>query len=532
MGKHAKKNTNNMQYSAGNQPAGFGQVNPSTAQYYGGQYPNAFQQGNASAYDASNYSAPKKKRNGGKIFAIVLLVLLLLLAGAYAGVAIYFSSHFMPDANIGEVDVSLKSTDEAAKAIENHISEYSLEISNDRGFAMTVSADVAGVSVDGKKVAENALAEVNPWEWPLEIPKEHDLSTAVSATFNEGGMEAAITEAVKEFNKSAEEPTNATVKFDKKQNQYVVVPEEYGTALDASKVVDAAGAAVLDLAPTLELNDSVLKLPKRLSDDERLIEIAEQANTMIAANFDIILDGNTVASVDGSLISDWITLSYKKGVKLDTEAMGEWAQSVASDCNTVGTTRVYERPDGKKLEVSGGDYGWSIDDELLVENVLSAIESGSTENVEVSYSSYAKAYNGPGEKDWGNRYIDVDLNEQHAYMYNDDGKLIWESDIISGVPNEERMTPEGVYDINAMRTHELLKTYNPGEKEPTETTVEYWLPFVDNLIALHDAWWQPGFGGTMYKDGYGSHGCVNLPPEKAAEIYDIAEVGDVVVVHW
>ena len=36
----------------------------------------------------------------------------------------------------------------------------------------------------------------------------------------------------------------------------------------------------------------------------------------------------------------------------------------------------------------------------------------------------------------------------------------------------------------------------------------------------------------MYKDGYGSHGCVNLPPAKAKELYSLIHSGDCVVSHW
>ena len=36
----------------------------------------------------------------------------------------------------------------------------------------------------------------------------------------------------------------------------------------------------------------------------------------------------------------------------------------------------------------------------------------------------------------------------------------------------------------------------------------------------------------MYANGYGSHGCVNLPPYAAAELFGIVEIGDVVVSHW
>ena len=57
------------------------------------------------------------------------------------------------------------------------------------------------------------------------------------------------------------------------------------------------------------------------------------------------------------------------------------------------------------------------------------------------------------------------------------------------------------------------------------------MPFVDNLVALHDADWRGSFGGTIYQWN-GSHGCVNLPVDKAAELYGMIEVGDVVVTHY
>ena len=61
--------------------------------------------------------------------------------------------------------------------------------------------------------------------------------------------------------------------------------------------------------------------------------------------------------------------------------------------------------------------------------------------------------------------------------------------------------------------------------------VTYWMPFVWNAVALHDATWRYSFGGDIYQTS-GSHGCVNLPYEKAEELFNICEVGDVVVVHW
>ena len=58
----------------------------------------------------------------------------------------------------------------------------------------------------------------------------------------------------------------------------------------------------------------------------------------------------------------------------------------------------------------------------------------------------------------------------------------------------------------------------------------YWIPFIGNSWALHDANWRSRFGGDIYQYA-GSHGCVNLPADKAKELFGLCKVGDVVVVH-
>ena len=118
-------------------------------------------------------------------------------------------------------------------------------------------------------------------------------------------------------------------------------------------------------------------------------------------------------------------------------------------------------------------------------------------------------------------------------MYDGSGSLIWESSLVSGDPSEDRGTPEGVWAINSnMSTDQTLLGLDENhDGEPDyKSHVNYWMPFKDNLIAFHDAGWRGSFGGSIYW-GNGSHGCVNLPPAAAAELFELVEVGDVVVVH-
>ena len=59
---------------------------------------------------------------------------------------------------------------------------------------------------------------------------------------------------------------------------------------------------------------------------------------------------------------------------------------------------------------------------------------------------------------------------------------------------------------------------------------KYWIG-IDGAYGLHDASWRTHFGKDFYVNG-GSHGCVNLPVDKATALYDLIATGDVVVCHW
>ena len=145
----------------------------------------------------------------------------------------------------------------------------------------------------------------------------------------------------------------------------------------------------------------------------------------------------------------------------------------------------------------------------------------------------AAVYN-PGGADWGARYVDVDLTEQRTRFYEADGSLVVETPIISGsVLEPGYATPEGVYAITGKQLDVvLIGLPDPQTGEPSyETHVDYWMPFVGNMVGLHDADWQTWWSPEAYRSGAGSHGCVNMPPDTAAWAYDWVEVGTPVVVH-
>ena len=144
------------------------------------------------------------------------------------------------------------------------------------------------------------------------------------------------------------------------------------------------------------------------------------------------------------------------------------------------------------------------------------LESGENYTGEVVYHQRAAQY---GDPDYGNTYVEVSISAQHFWYYKN-GTVVLESDFVSGDPTKGHDTPKGIYRLAYKARDQVLE--GQGYASP----VKYWMPFVDGC-GFHDADWRDRFGGSIYK-GDGSHGCLNLPPQRgeAAVRYDRGRDGD------
>ncbi|WP_405343048.1 L,D-transpeptidase family protein [Ruminococcus sp.] len=126
------------------------------------------------------------------------------------------------------------------------------------------------------------------------------------------------------------------------------------------------------------------------------------------------------------------------------------------------------------------------------------------------------------DKEVGDTYVEVSLDDQHMW-YIVDGDVYLDSDCVTGNYGSAD-TPKGYFEVNAKASPCTLK----GDDYTSYVT--YWMPFIGGGWGLHDADWRSSFGGNIYK-GNGSHGCVNLPPKIAKEMYAVIEVGTPVIVY-
>lgn len=224
--------------------------------------------------------------------------------------------------------------------------------------------------------------------------------------------------------------------------------------------------------------------------------------------------------LDGSTIVQWLDMDHKGDVTIDRSKVEEYVRELSVKYNTAYCTKKLETSYGQVVSITKGHYGWMIDKKSETEALIGIIQSGASQEREPVYLQTAASHDGP---DFGNTYVEMNLTSQHMFFYKE-GKLLIESDFVSGDEAKGFRTPAGAYEITYKQMNATLKG------KDYKTPVTYWMPFNGN-IGMHDGYWRTSFGGTIYKAN-GSHGCVNLPPSVAKTVYENINAGTPVLCYY
>ena len=488
-----------------------------------------FQAANPSIEYAANFNSGKK--HVGKTLAIVFGVIVGVLLVIYLVGALMFSNKLFPNTKLNDEDVSLISTEELAKKLNTAADNYKLQVTGSNGYTQTITAKDIDLKNAAGTTMDTMVPNHNAWGWPVEVFKTHDITDGAITSYNADTLTNLVNTAVDTFNATAIQPVNANIAYDSKAATFNITKETVGTALNKDAVLSAVTKSVNGLDEKLTLDTTYLLQPTLLSSDSRLQTSVQNAQKMCKTNVTYTVGDVKAATLDVSVLAPMIEIDAECNTTLNSDKLNEWASGISGKLNTVGSTRTYTRPDGKQITVSGGAYGWILNEEAFENQVRTDAAEGAVKTVAIEFEQSGTGFTALGGADWGKRYVDVDLTEQHVRFYDDSGNIIWEADCVSGAPTDNHATPTGVWYVNAKESPSKLIGYTSSGQKEYETQVQFWMPFEGNGVGFHDATWQSAFGGTRYQDGYGSHGCINLSYEKAESLYGIIKTNDVVIVH-
>lgn len=481
---------------------------------------------------AKKIKAVKRRKTGkdGKVKA--LWITGGVLAGIcliYVAISVYFMSHFFVNTKINGKNFSGKTASDVEKYLQTNIKDYKLTILENEGRQDVISGSEIGLEYRAGTEAEKLLKDQNGFAWPKAFFTENSRKVSVNVLYNEESLNQRISQlsCLQTEQTPAE---NAKPEFD--GNQYVIKPEVYGNAVDKERLTEQVKVHITEFKPQLDMVETkCYAKPKYVEDSKEVQEACDAMNKYVNAS--ITYPMNEPVVVDKALISQWLQVDGEMKVSLNTEAMKQWFTAFGDKYDTQGTTRTFTTPAGKSATVTGGTYGWSIDEDTELVNLQNSILNGEVVTREPAYYAGGTAAAHSGQ-DWGNTYAEVDMSAQHMW-YVQNGQVVLETDVVTGEPIPSKITPEGVYSLMWKQPNSVLVgDINPDTGEPAyRTKVKYWMQVTSSGVGFHDAIWQTAFGGTLYQiPGTGSHGCINMPLDQAGALFNMIEPGTPVIFHW
>lgn len=468
----------------------------------------------------------KKKK---KILLAIAGALLVLMIVAYAANALHFSRHFYSGTTINGIDSTELTAEEVKEKLAQKTEDYVLNLIRMDGTSESISAGQISLVFKDDKEVDQLLEDQDPWLWIVEAftDKEHELQVSVS--YDEVALEAVIDslQCMQEGNYTP--PQDAAV--GDTENGYTIVPEVEGNQLDRAKVLEAVIAAIDSGQTELNLSDSGCYLkPSVYQDDEALNARVNQLNQLVSANLTMDFGSGRTETVNGALLKTWVTQDENGNDIIDPAKITEYVSSLAEKYNTKGATRTFRTSGGGTVQVSGGDYGWLMDETTTAQNLSSAIAAGTQGTFEVTYANSARSRE---SNDIGNSYVEISIDQQTMWCYVD-GELLVETPVVTGDVSNGTETPKGsVWKVKGKTTdYTMTGKIDPATGKPSYTAhVNYWIPYSEDLtIGLHDLTTRSAFGGDIYLTN-GSHGCVNTPLEAVKQIYEVVSYGFPVIVY-
>jgi len=381
--------------------------------------------------------------------------------------------------------------------------------------AAELSGGELGASVDAKALAEKAHTQNPLWKvtaWNA------DAAVTPTVTLDDKIATAALRKAAPAL---FVDPVNATVAFDAGAASYTVTPAVDGSGVDLDSIRAALQKALVSGDSSVEIAAKPTVVPASASTDA-VTATATQLNAILD-NAGFYVGQERTVPVDRAVVASWITLSTNDdgsySYTADEAAIQQVVDTLPAAVNrdAVNGSEITDTAGATLDTIAAGADGRAL---------------GDTSGVAAAYATQLASGNPafelpvtvtPAQITKKSRNIVVNLSEQREYLF-ENGQVVDSFLISSGVSGHDSHT--GSFRITAK-----LTSQNMGNPDLTQAPNYYTKNVPDVMYyngdeALHGAYWHNNFGNVM------SHGCINMPLDKAAKVFDWAPMGTEVTVTY
>lgn len=490
----------------------------------------------------------------GKAILISLAILIAVLGAFVLGLRIYYSNHWYPNTWIGDRDVSGMSCEDSMELMNYVYENYQLNITGRNDGSHTITQGEINYQVNIKdSVKEQFNAQHSSFPI-LTLGQKKQVNLTLNAAYDENKLSQLLKNSVLYVGNEdypIVKPQDADVVFSKKKQYLVVQNEVVGNSLNLNAFMAAVKQALVTGHEKLDLTDEttnpdVYEKPQYVSTDSSLQQKAAACNAAALRWFSWKIDKGVSETIGPEKIYSWCQYNGGK-VTYKKTAIQNWVEKVCLKYKTVGITRTFKNHAGKKIKVSGGDYGWAFHYDTMLKQVMTFLKKNADPALQQAYmddpsaeqkkaltvtkkpkfANTAFKYDYENKaNDWDTKnFTEISLSDQMVYVWRK-GKVVFKCRTISGRPVPDRETRKGAYFIKEHQPHRVLKG------DDYETPVDNWVRIMWTGTGFHAAPWQPWY--SWKKTTYltrGSHGCLNLAVEDSKKIYKLTKYMEMVFIY-
>ena len=471
----------------------------------------------------------KSMDKGRKLLIGLIIVLLLLTAGAYFFGVYYFTGHFLPGSQVNGFNCSYMTEDETENLLKQKTAVYALAVRTRGDGQEGITAEEINLQYTSDGSVRKLLHDQNRFIWFLAFSQQQTYELPASVSYDEELFKQKI-DSLKCLQNNVE-PEDAYIR--ELEDGFEVVPEIEGTKIDYEKLTEDISDAVKTGRTVADLEEDGCYInPTAYASN--LTKDCEQMNdlTDVVVTYDF---SDRKETVDRSVIKGMLGRDENDNLVVSKDAVAAYVADLAGKYDTAGTERTFSTYDNRDITVSGGNYGWVIDQQKESNALYKDITEKKTEVREPVYEQKAASRK---INDIGYSYIEIDLSAQRMVLYQS-GSPVVDTGLVA-----DSSTLTGVY---ALGEKESSAVPGGGDGE----TVDFWMPFTDktgiygkagldvNGYDFSDDADIAAFGSDDENSGTSvfsepkssTEGCIAVPEEQAQLIYQTVEAGIPVVIY-
>lgn len=488
-------------------------------------------------------SSQKKKNRKALVILEVVILVLVLGTGGYCIFDRVMDGRTMGcKISVCGVNVTWLSVDKAAEKLQKEFQKTKVVFRENGKTAYEIPLEEAGYSLD-MNVLKSELEKLKEHREDCRILFEKHKSYTVPyrVIWDDALMKSAFSAKNLEAGEKRTESVDAYITYREDAHRYEIVPSVLGNVIENAKLLNHTQRV---LNESFEKREIIGRIEVEVgTEDYRRADVTEDQNAINEKLSDMnrklvsyekaqvtYTFGSETELLDSETIRSWIQVDEDE-ISLNEEAMRSFVAGLGERWNTQYVPREFLNSYGETVIIENNEYGYWIDEDGEYARLVQDLESGEAVKREPVYK--AAGIGREGNDDLVEGYVEVNLTTQYLWLYYQGG-LICESSVVTGQPvginaktgaQEDWSTYLGSYPIAYTEHPATLSSDIYGY----ECDVQYWMPFVYGQ-GLHDATWRGAFGGEIYKTD-GSHGCVNLPLDVAAMIYEYVDTGFPVIIY-